>query len=216
MESYNLDFDRKRRLGFPEIVYGASKPVAALVAILNQYQLHQEPALVTKLQKAKMKSLSKHFPAAFCDPISGIFVLNRRESGLKVGEVAILSGGTADQYIVHESLYTLEYLGYKATIHQDIGVAGIHRLLDRLEDLKKVKVLIVVAGFEGALASVVGGLCPQPIIAVPTSIGYGVAKGGKAALSSMLSSCANGITVVNIDNGCGAALAATRILNALS
>lgn len=127
--------------------------------------------------------------------------------------MAILSGGTSDEFIVNEVYYTLQYLGVGATRFQDIGIAGLHRLLKIKEELSSFRVLIVVAGFEGALPTVVGGLSPLPIIAVPASIGYGVAKDGITALHSMLSSCANGIVVVNIDNGYGAALAAFRILN---
>ena len=115
--------------------------------------------------------------------------------------------------MVNEAYYTLSFLGIKADRINDIGVAGVHRLLKRVDDLKSYKVLIVVAGFEGALPTVTGGLLPQPIIAVPTSVGYGVAEGGTTALNTMLSSCANGITVVNIDNGYGAAMAAFRIIN---
>jgi pyridinium-3,5-biscarboxylic acid mononucleotide synthase len=127
--------------------------------------------------------------------------------------VAILTAGTSDQYLVNEVYYTLLFFGKEAKRFQDIGVAGVHRLLDNVHEIKRYKVLIVIAGFEGALPTVVGGLFPQPIIAVPASVGYGVSEGGKVALNSMLSSCANGITVVNIDNGYGAAMAALRILN---
>ena len=128
-------------------------------------------------------------------------------------EIAILSGGTSDQFLVNEIYYSLLFFGKKSGLFQHIGVAGVHRLFHNLDQLKKYKVLIVVAGFEGALPTVVGGLLPQPIIGVPASVGYGIGEGGKVALYSMLSSCANGITVVNIDNGYGAAMAAYRIIN---
>lgn len=213
MSNFNIDADRTRRLGFPEIIYGASKSIEVLIDILDHYKKLGEPAFITKLQESKMKVLLAHYPSAFCDPLSGVFSVNRRIEGLREGEIAIVSAGSADQFVVNEAFYTLEHLGYRATCIQDIGVAGLHRLLNRLDDLRKFKVLIVVAGFEGALPTVVGGLLPQPIIAVPASVGYGVAVGGQAALNTMLSSCANGITVVNIDNGYGAALAAARILN---
>lgn len=213
MNNFNIDADRRKRLGFPEIIYGASKSIEVLIDILDHYQQLGEPAFITKLQADKMNHLLQIHPQAFGDPLSGIFSVKRQTEGLREGEIAILSAGSADQFAVNEAFYTLEHLGHKATCHQDIGVAGLHRLLNKLDELKKFKVLIVVAGFEGALPTVVGGLLPQPIIAVPTSVGYGVAAGGKAALQTMLSSCANGITVVNIDNGYGAALAAARILN---
>jgi NCAIR mutase (PurE)-related protein len=213
MSNFNIDGDRSRRLGFPEIIYGASKSIEVLIEILKHYEKLGEPAFITKLQEVKMQVLQKHYPDAFCDPLSGVLSVNRRITGLREGDVAIISAGSADQFVVNEAFYTLEHLGYKATCIQDIGVAGLHRLLNKLEEIRKFKVLIVVAGFEGALPTVVGGLLPQPIIAVPASVGYGVASGGIAALNTMLSSCANGITVVNIDNGYGAALAAVRILN---
>ena len=127
--------------------------------------------------------------------------------------MAILTAGTSDQYLVNEVYYTLLFFGREAKRFQDIGVAGVHRLMENADELKSFKVIIVIAGFEGALPTVVGGLFPQPIIAVPASVGYGISKGGRVALNSMLSSCANGVTVVNIDNGYGAAMAAIRIIN---
>ena len=143
------------------------------------------------------------------------FLLQKNELDESQARVGIICAGSSDLYAVNEALYTLNLLEQAAVCINDVGVAGLHRLLNRLEDIKKFQVLIVVAGFEGALPSVVGGLLKQPIIAVPTSIGYGVAEGGKSALHAMLSSCANGITVTNIDNGYGAAMAAYRILQLL-
>ena len=216
MSNFNIDGDRRNRLGFPEIIYGASKSSDLLLDIIEHYHQLGERAFITRLQENKAAALLKHFPDAFYDPLSGVFSVNRHTTDLHEGEIAILSAGSADQFVVNESLYTLEHLGHQATCMQDIGVAGLHRLLSRLEELQVFKVLIVIAGFEGALPTVVGGLLPQPIIAVPTSVGYGVAAGGTTALHTMLSSCANGITVVNIDNGYGAALAAYRILRTIS
>ena len=216
MSEFNIDSDRKRRVGFPEIIYGASKSVEMLLDILAFYQQNDEAAFITKLQEEKATQLLEKFPDAFYDKLSGIFWVNRQDSSPREGEIAIVSAGSADQFVVNEAYYTLEFLGHKAACIQDIGVAGLHRLLNRLEDLRKFKILIVVAGFEGALPTVVGGLLPQPIIAVPTSVGYGVASGGQAALRTMLATCANGITVVNIDNGYGAALAAIRMQNTFS
>ena len=213
MSNHNIDLDRFQRLGFPEIIYGASKSIQVLVDILAFYVKSTEPAFVTKLQPEKAEQLLVHYPEAFYDPLSGVFSLNRRTQNLRTGEIAIVSAGSADQFVVNEAFYTLEHLGHQASTIQDIGVAGLHRLLSRLNDLKKFKVLIIIAGFEGALPTVMGGLLPQPIIAVPTSVGYGVAEGGTVALQTMLASCANGITVVNIDNGYGAAVAAFRMLN---
>jgi len=212
--NYNIDHGREKRIGFPEVVYGASKDILTLKKIIGEIRDKSEKVLLTKLQKEKYQELKKDFPISFYDEISGICIIGQLKNNIKKNpDVAILSGGTSDEFVVNEAFYTLSFLGLKAQKFIDIGVAGIHRLLDREKDIKKAKVLIVCAGFEGALLTVVGGLFPQPIIGVPVSGGYGVAEGGYAALNSMLSSCANGLTVTNIDNGYGAAIAAYRILN---
>jgi len=213
---FNIDHDREGRLGFPEIIFGATKSSKVLKRILHSYQENNQNALVTKLQSKKANKLLNIFTEGFYDPESGIFMLHFEEVKQKDGPIAIISAGTSDEFVVNEIYYTLAYLGLNAERIHDVGVSGVHRLMTRVDDLKKFKVLIVVAGFEGALPTAVGGLLPQPIIAVPASIGYGVAEGGKVALNTMLSSCANGITVVNIDNGYGAAMAAFRILNQFS
>ncbi len=213
MANFNIDHGREERIGFPEVVYGASKSIADLKDILENYVANGKNVLVTKLQKEKSKLLMVPYPNAFYDEPSGIFLLKEPDEPKELKDVAIISGGTSDIHVVNEIYYTLAFLGIKAKKVNDVGVAGIHRLLDKIDELKSYKILIVIAGFEGALATVVGGLLPQPIIAVPTNIGYGVAEGGKVALNAMLSSCANGITVVNINNGYGAAMSALRILN---
>ena len=215
MDEYNLDMDRENRLGFPEVVYGQTKSIELLTKILGDYQEQGKNALASRLQPEKGEALLQSFPGAFYDPVSGSFLLSRNELDESAAQVGIISAGSSDLYAVNEALFTLNLLNEAAVCVNDVGVAGIHRLLKRLEDLKKYKVLIVVAGFEGALPSVVGGLLKQPIIAVPTSIGYGVAQGGHSALHATLSSCANGITVTNIDNGYGAAMAAYRIIQLL-
>ena len=215
MDEYNLDMDRENRLGFPEVVYGQTKSVELLKNILGDYEQQNKNALASRVQPEKGEALLETFPNAFFDPLSGSFLLKKNELDEADAQVGILCAGSSDLYAVNEALYTLNLLEESAVCINDVGVAGLHRLLNRLDDLKKFKVLIVVAGFEGALPSVVGGLLKQPIIAVPTSIGYGVAEGGKSALHAMLSSCANGITVTNIDNGYGAAMAAYRIIQLL-
>lgn len=216
-DSFELDFNRTERLGFPEVIFGASKPLPVLAEILQSYADKGLNALATKVQAEKGTALAKQFPNSFFDEVSGVFLLQKEEAPTKqIPEVAILSAGTSDQFVVNEAYYTLGFLGCPAKRYNDIGIAGIHRLLSKVEELKAFKTLIVVAGFEGALPTAVGGLLPQPIIAVPASVGYGVSEGGHVALNTMLSSCANGITVVNIDNGYGAAMAAYRILRALS
>lgn len=215
MEAFNIDHGRTERVGFPEIIYGRSKSADVVKKILENYQDKGSNALITKLQKEKAQEVLEEYPQAFYDEVSEVFILDFEDKKKTDQEIAILSGGTSDAFIVNEIYYTLAFLGHFAARIMDIGVSGVHRLMSRLDELKKYKVLIVVAGFEGALPTVVGGLLPQPIIAVPASVGYGVSAEGKAALNTMLSSCANGITVVNIDNGYGAAKAAVRIMNLL-
>lgn len=212
-KNFNIDHKRKERTGFQEIVFGASKTIEQISVIINDFKGKNHQVLITKVQSKKAKKLQQEFPESFYDDISQIFMVGKFQPNPVAGEVAILTAGTSDQYLVNEVYYTLLFFGREAKRFQDIGVAGVHRLLENIEELKGYKVLIVIAGFEGALPTVVGGLFPQPIIAVPASVGYGVSKGGKVALNSMLSSCANGVTVVNIDNGYGAAMAAIRIIN---
>jgi NCAIR mutase (PurE)-related protein len=210
---FNIDHSRDERIGFQEIVFGASKSVDQLRKIINDFLENQKNVLCTKVQKKKANVLIAEYPGSFYDEVSKILLVGKFPSDYSEDEVAIISGGTSDQYLVNEIYFTLKFFSKEAERFQDIGVAGVHRLLNKLERLKQFKVIIVVAGFEGALPTVAGGLLPQPIIAVPASVGYGISSGGKVALNSMLSSCANGITVVNIDNGYGAAMAALRILN---
>jgi len=210
---FKIDDNRKQRLGFDEVIYGASKSVPLLSELLQEYTKNNENVLVTKLQQKKANALLKKYKTAFYDVESGIFMLTKIKVFNKTKKVGIISAGSSDIGVANEAYYTLGYMGVGSEIIHDVGVAGLHRLLDKLEALKAFDVLIVVAGFEGALPTVVGGLLPQPIIAVPTSVGYGTAKKGETALNAMLTSCANGISVVNINNGYGAAMSAFRILN---
>jgi pyridinium-3,5-biscarboxylic acid mononucleotide synthase len=210
---FNIDHKRDERVGFQEIVFGASKSIDQLRIIINEFIENKKSVLCTKVQKKKAKVLNTEFHESFYDEISKILLVGKFPLHCSKDEIAILSGGTSDQYLVNEIYFTLKFFGKEAERFQDIGVAGVHRLFENLNALKKFKIIIVIAGFEGALPTVVGGLLSQPIIAVPASVGYGISKGGKVALHSMLSSCANGITVVNIDNGYGAAMAALRVIN---
>ena len=215
-ESFELDFDRKRRLGFPEAIFGASKTLAVLIEILQVYRNREENALATKVQPEKGRELLQRFPGSFYEELSGVFILDQSKIDREMEPaVGVLSAGTSDQFIVNEVYHTLAFLGIGCACINDVGVAGVHRLLNKLDTLRKFRALVVIAGFEGALPTVVGGLLPQPIIAVPASVGYGVAEGGHVALKTMLSSCSNGVTVVNIDNGYGAAMAAHRLLKSL-
>ncbi|MEX2605983.1 MAG: nickel pincer cofactor biosynthesis protein LarB [Kiritimatiellia bacterium] len=203
-----FDFSRRERLGFPEIVYGEAKSIDQLQRIVNQCRERNHPVLISRCQPEKARVLENgHY-----DPVARTWLWNPRPKPIREGRVAILSGGTADAPVVAECANTLLFLGVESRSFQDVGVAAIHRFLTHLDELAGYQVLIVVAGFEGALASVVAGQCPQPVIGVPTSVGYGVATGGTAALHAMLASCANGLMVMNVDNGVGAALAARRIL----
>ena len=213
--SFNYDKSRENRLGFPEIIYGKAKTADELLDILLFFENQNKNALITKLQPEKYQILKTHFAGSFYDRRSGIFMLRPVKIHQSDYSVALISAGTSDMHVVNEAYYTLAFLNLQAEKITDVGVAGIHRLMDKIEYIKQFKILIVMAGFEGLLPSVVGGLLPQPVIAVPTSVGYGVAESGKTALNSMLASCANGITVTNIDNGYGAAIAAFRILNLL-
>jgi len=216
MTNHNIDHDRENRIGFPEVIYGASKSVEDILKILESFIARGKNALITKLQHDKALVLTEKYPEAFYDKPSGVFILHPLKEINGQSEVAILSAGTSDIHVVNEAFYTLGFMGIKAGRVTDVGVAGVHRLLDKVEELRSYKILIVIAGFEGALPTLVGGLLQQPIIAVPADVGYGVAEGGLVALNSMLSSCANGITVVNINNGYGAAMAALRILNLIN
>lgn len=213
MSNHNIDHDRENRIGFPEVVYGASKTIEDLLDILSNYIDNNKNVLITKLQNEKAVVLKKAHQDAIYDKPSGIFILNPIDEVDGLPDVGIISAGTSDIHVANEAYFTLKFMGVKAEKINDVGVAGIHRLLNKVEELKRFKVLIVIAGFEGALPTVVGGLLPQPIIAIPADVGYGVSKGGHVALNAMLSSCANGISVVNINNGYGGAMSALRILN---
>lgn len=216
MDNHNIDHDREDRIGFQEVVYGESKSVEDLSHILENFISNGKNVLITKLQKDKASIFLKKYADSMYDEPSGIFILKPLNEIAKKNEVAIISAGTSDIHVSNEVFYTLKYMGVNAIKINDVGVAGVHRLMAKLEVLRSFKILVVIAGFEGALPTVIGGLLPQPIIAVPTDIGYGVAKGGHVALNAMLSSCANGICVVNINNGYGAAMSAVRILNLIN
>ncbi len=203
------DFDRLERLGFPEIVYGESKSAEQLAVVASLFAERRQSLLITRLQKDKVAVLPGD---GAWDPVGRTWVRIEDTALPRSGRVGVISAGTSDAPVVAETVTTLAFLGFSPDRFEDAGVAGVHRLLAHHDRLEACDVLICIAGFEGALVSVVAGLFGQPIIGVPTSVGYGVAAGGFAALNAMLSSCANGVLVTNIDNGCGAALAACRIL----
>ena len=209
-----IDFQRRSRLGVIEAIWGEHKTIEQISEILKKYQLESETALVTRLSKEKGEKLLVEFPSAEFHEISGCLTMGRgKEYISSFEEVIILTGGTSDLSVALEAEISLNLHGIKTKLFIDIGVAGLHRLLERLEEIKSSKVVIACAGMEGALPTVLAGLIPQPIIGLPVSVGYGISSGGKTALEGMLASCAPGLVVVNIDNGYGAAMAALRILS---
>ncbi len=213
MDESIIDFQRRERLGVIEAIWGEHKSIKQISEILKKYQLVSETALVTRLTKEKAEKLLIDFPSAKFHEISGCLTMGSFEECISPKEeVIILTGGTSDLGVASEAEIALNLHGIKTKLLIDIGVAGIHRLLERLEEIKSAKVVIACAGMEGALPTVLAGLIPQPIIGLPISVGYGISGGGKTALEGMLASCAPGLLVVNIDNGYGAAMAALRIL----
>ncbi len=207
-----IDFQRHNRLGVIEAIWGEHKTIQQISEILKKYQLESETALVTRLSKEKGEKLLVEFPSAEFHEISGCLTLGEFKECTSSEEVIILTGGTSDVGVASEAEIALNLHGIKTKLLIDVGVAGLHRLLDRLEEIKLAKVVIACAGMEGALPTVLAGLIPQPIIGLPVSVGYGISGGGKTAMEGMLASCAPGLLVVNIDNGYGAAMAAIRIL----
>lgn len=207
-----FDLHRPLRNGFPEVVYAEGKTPEQVADIFTRMGPHTN-ILATRVSPETAVHVRSVCPGAEHNALGRTLTLVRREIVRRQGEIAIVTAGTSDLPVAEEAKTTCEMLGSGARIVSDVGVAGIHRLLDRLPSLREARVIIVVAGMEGALASVIGGLLPQPIVAVPTSVGYGAAFGGLSALLGMLTSCAGGVTVVNIDNGFGAACAACKINN---
>jgi len=198
------DHHRNVRLGFPEVIFGRGKTVEQIVAISERLVAYSEKMLVTHASPEAYNALKRKIEDAQYNPASGTIVVNRvRNISLRPG-VTVVTGGTADIPVAEEAAITAELMGNKVEKIFDVGVAGIHRLLDKLPLIRQSRVLVVVAGMEGALPSVVGGLVSVPIIAVPTSVGYGASFNGLAPLLTMLNSCAPGVAVVNIDNGFGA------------
>ncbi len=205
-----LDTDRKRRTGFNEVVFCQSKNDDFLLEIFSKlYSLNGE-VLGTRASEHQAKLIQKKFPDALYDSISGIIKIEKKDKKSE-GLIAVCTAGTADIPVAEEAALTAEFFGTKVKRYYDIGVSGIHRLLDVIPEIEKANAVIAIAGMEGALASVIGGLVSVPVIAVPTSVGYGANLGGLSALLTMINSCANGISVVNIDNGYGAAYIATQI-----
>ncbi|HSJ00860.1 MAG: nickel pincer cofactor biosynthesis protein LarB [Verrucomicrobium sp.] len=207
-----LDTHRALRLGMPEVVYGRHKTEAQIHAALQGLCAAHGCALATWVSEGHAIGLQKAFPDGVYDPVSRLFQIGSMPLPTLVKNVAVICAGTSDLPVAEEAARTVEFAGHAVIRIQDVGVAGLHRLLARLGDLKPASVIIAVAGMEGALPSVLAGLVRQPVIAVPTSVGYGASLGGLTALLAMLNSCSPGIGVVNVDNGFGAAMLALRMI----
>jgi pyridinium-3,5-biscarboxylic acid mononucleotide synthase len=207
-----LDVHRPLRNGFPEVVYAAGKTAQQVAEIFLRLRGHGN-LLATRVPPEMAEQVRGVCPEAGYNPLARTLTVVSGEIVFRQGEIAIVTAGTSDLPVAEEARVTCEMFGSRAFVVSDVGVAGIHRFFDRLDAIRQARVIIAVAGMEGALASVIGGLVAQPVVAVPTSAGYGAALSGFTALLAMLSSCASGVTVVNIDNGFGAACAACRINN---
>lgn len=207
-----LDVSREKRTGFPEVIYGESKTAEQIVAIFERLTAHSDRVLATRIDAAKAEAVMAAVPGTTYHAAARALTWFRKPI-LKVhdGYVAVVCAGTSDLPVAEEVAITVECMGSHAEKVYDVGVAGIHRLFRRLPVIRGANVIVVVAGMEGALASVVGGLVDKPVIAVPTSVGYGASFHGVSALLTMLNSCATGVTVVNIDNGFGAGYSAGMI-----
>ena len=212
-----LDTDRENRTGFPEVVFCAGKKDEFLIQIFKKLYEKDGRAFGTRATKEQYEAVKKELPEVTYDEVSRILKISNEPAGTDLigtpdgNYIVVATGGTADIPVAEEAAQTAEYFGAKVVRVYDVGVSGIHRVLSKQEVLQGACCVIAVAGMEGALASVIGGMVPNPVIAVPTSVGYGASLGGLSALLTMINSCANGITVVNIDNGYGAGYTATQI-----
>jgi NCAIR mutase (PurE)-related protein len=205
------DYDRQQRRGMPEVIFGAGKSAAQIVAIMRALNEAGQNAFATRVTPEQAAAVCAEMPEAVYLPEARALTSDVAPLPEKTGKVAVLCAGTSDIAVAEEAALTAERLGCNVVRLFDVGVAGLHRLMSRLDVFADARATVVVAGMEGALPSVVGGLTAMPVIAVPTSVGYGASFQGVAALLGMLNSCAAGVTVVNIDNGFGAGVAAALI-----
>jgi len=210
-----VDTHRALRKNFPEVIFGAGKTPEQVVKIAAQLLAHGQPVLVTRVTADHARALRKKFKLAIHHELARCVTIEKKPLPKRAGFIAVVCAGTSDLPVAEEAAVTAEIMGNRVERIHDIGVAGLHRMLARMDRLQSANVIVAVAGMEGALPSVLAGLVAKPVIAVPTSIGYGASFGGIAALLAMLNSCASGVTVVNIDNGFGAGYAASQI-NALA
>ncbi len=208
----HIDHHRSLRKGFPEVLFGEGKTVEQIIGILEHMLPQEQTVLVTRLSDQKAEKILPRFPEAEYFPDARMLVCSRQEIPVSgKGTILVLCAGTSDIPVAREAFLTAKYMGNSVEAVHDVGVAGIHRLLSHKTLLDEATVIIVVAGMEGALPSVVAGLVDRPVIAVPTSIGYGASLGGLTALFAMLNSCSSNVAVVNIDNGFGAGYMAATI-----
>ena len=210
-----VDTHRALRKGFPEVIFAPGKTPAQIVKIAAELWRREQRVLVTRVSDVQVKVFLKKFPKAVHHSAARCLVLQRSLPKPRPGTIAVVCAGSSDLPVAEEAAVTAETMGNRVVRIADVGVAGLHRLLANLDPILQANVVVVIAGMEGALPSVVAGLVRRPIIAVPTSVGYGTSYGGIAALLGMLNSCGSGVTVVNIDNGFGAGYAASTI-NALA
>ena len=206
-----IDHHRALRQGFPEVIFGRGKTIRQIQGIVERMLAHQQNVLITRTNAEVFRAIKKLERKTQFYPDSGTILIRRDKAQRGKGKILIACAGTADIPVAEEAVVTTEAMGNKAESLYDVGVAGIHRILSERARLTEARVIIVVAGMEGALPSVVGGLVSVPVIAVPTSVGYGASLNGIAALLGMLNSCASNVTVVNIDNGFGAGYVASLI-----
>jgi len=206
-----IDNNRELRVGYPEVIYCAGKTTEQVKGIVEFMLTRDSNILGTRATKEMYQAVKKICNEVVYNELSGTLVIKKKQQKTSDSYIAVVTAGTSDLSISEEAVVTAELFGNKVEMITDVGVAGIHRLFDKLDLIRGAKVIIVIAGMEGALASVVGGLVDKPVIAVPTSVGYGANFGGLSALLSMLNSCASGVSVVNIDNGFGAGYIASMI-----
>ncbi len=206
-----LDTDRRKRTGFPEVVFCQGKDDAYLKAIFTRLFEANGEVMGTRATPQQFELVKSVLGNARYDAVSKLITVRNGQQGQLIGNIAVCTAGTADIPVAEEAAQTVEFFGSRAIRLYDMGVSGIHRLLSKIDVLNEANCVIAIAGMEGALASVIGGLVAVPVVAVPTSVGYGASLGGLSALLTMINSCANGISVVNIDNGYGAGYIATQI-----
>jgi hypothetical protein len=206
-----VDLQRNVRTGFPEVIFGLGKTPEQVGRIAKEILAREDRVLITRITGNHFAEVQKVAPDAVHHELARCITVIRKQRAKRPGAVAVVCAGTSDLPVAEEAAITAETMGNEVARISDVGVAGLHRLLRRIEEIRRANVVVVIAGMEGALPSVVAGLVDRPIVAVPTSVGYGANLGGLAALLTMLNSCGSGVTVVNIDNGFGAGFAASQI-----